>query len=457
MGLQKLEKKIKKAEVELDGEPFFRMTANPAADSTDVLEPCSTLANINPHETDTRLRFQTEGHAYYFDGEKTDTRFDAWQAVQNMKAGKDWPRLEYAASNIQVNVILLKLVDAPGSVRDRLTEVLQHEPLDMESLCAELIRFREELSNWDNIVQEIMLHDSEIVDLWKTKSFHACNAGTWMHSMLEHMMNGSDILPGTMTQNLNLAVDFLRDLHDEMPGLVAYRSEWTIYATRENLAGSIDLVLFDTSDGNFVLIGWKRSEKLQHKCNGYGKFMMEPLQDIPDCQGEQYRLQLNMYMWILEHYYFKKVKSMKAVCAYPNSCNEAFVDDVPDLTNVVDRLMKHRRVEAQAKRTPCDFSMPDTADLAGEGGVDAAMDPAAELIGPPGLQALPETTIAVAQDTLSALEEEAQNAEQGFPVFMQRRRQIKGANDSARTSVNDGGRETYVRVHSGFCYVYDEE
>ena len=358
--------------------------------------------------------------------------FDAWQAVQNMKAGKDWPRLEYAASNIQVNVILLKLVDAPGSVRDRLTEVLQHEPLDMESLCAELIRFREELSNWDNIVQEIMLHDSEIVDLWKTKSFHACNAGTWMHSMLEHMMNGSDILPGTMTQNLNLAVDFLRDLHDEMPGLVAYRSEWTIYATRENLAGSIDLVLFDTSDGNFVLIGWKRSEKLQHKCNGYGKFMMEPLQDIPDCQGEQYRLQLNMYMWILEHYYFKKVKSMKAVCAYPNSCNEAFVDDVPDLTNVVDRLMKHRRVEAQAKRTPCDFSMPDTADLAGEGGVDAAMDPAAELIGPPGLQALPETTIAVAQDTLSALEEEAQNAEQGFPVFMQRRRQIKGANDSAR-------------------------
>ena len=49
------------------------MTANPAADSTDVLEPCSTLANINPHETDTRLRFQTEGHAYDFDGEKTDT------------------------------------------------------------------------------------------------------------------------------------------------------------------------------------------------------------------------------------------------------------------------------------------------------------------------------------------------------------------------------------------------
>ncbi|CAE7650574.1 unnamed protein product [Symbiodinium sp. CCMP2592] len=423
------------------GEPFFRMTANPEADSTDVLESCSTLANLNPHETDARLRFQTEGHAYYIDGEKIVTsliheyaaEFDAWQAVQNMKAGKNWPRREYAVSDIQVDVILLKLVDAPGSARERLTEVLQHQPMDIESLCAELARFREELSNWDDIVQEIMLQDNEIVDFWKKKSFHACNAGTWMHSMLEHMMNGSDILPGTMTKELSMAVDFLRELHDEMPGLVAYRSEWTIYAGRENLAGSIDLVLFDTSDEKFVLIDWKRSEKLQQKYNSYGKFMMEPLQDIPDCQGEHYRLQLNIYKWILESYYSKKVKSMKVVCAYPNSCNEAFVDDVPDLTSAVDRLMKHRRAHVQAKRTACDFSqMPETADLAGEEDIDAAMEPAGELPGPSSLQALPETATVVVQDTLLALEEEPQAADQGFPMFMQKRRDMKGANDSAQ-------------------------
>ena len=54
-------------------EPFFQMTENPAADDTDGLESCSALANINPHEIDARLRFQTEGHAYFFDEEKVDT------------------------------------------------------------------------------------------------------------------------------------------------------------------------------------------------------------------------------------------------------------------------------------------------------------------------------------------------------------------------------------------------
>ena len=54
-------------------EPTFRMTAEPSRDNTDVLQPCDTLAQINSHEMDHRIRFEPEGHRYFFDGKKIDT------------------------------------------------------------------------------------------------------------------------------------------------------------------------------------------------------------------------------------------------------------------------------------------------------------------------------------------------------------------------------------------------
>ena len=85
------------------------------------------------------------------------------------------------------------------------------------------------LSAWDEVVSEIVIHDNEIADLWQRKSNLACNAGTWVHAMFEHMMN-------------------------------CFHIEWTIHAVNEDLAGSIDLALLDAADG-LVLFDWKRSEK----------------------------------------------------------------------------------------------------------------------------------------------------------------------------------------------------
>ena len=75
-----------------------------------------------------------------------------------------------------------------------------------------------------------------------------------------------------------------------------FRTEWCIYATEEDLAGSIDLVLRDPVTEVLCLIDWKRSEKLADKYEGFGKFMKPPLQGVSDCQGQHYRLQLNIYM-----------------------------------------------------------------------------------------------------------------------------------------------------------------
>ena len=94
---------------------------------------------------------------------------------------------------------------------------------------------------------------------------------------------------------------------------------------------------------------WKRSEKLPSKYNSYGKYMAHPIDKIQDCQGEHYRLQLNMYKWILERYYDKRVKAMKVVSTAKNHTQEPFVDNVPHLSDAVDALMAHRRANLPQK------------------------------------------------------------------------------------------------------------
>ena len=95
---------------------------------------------------------------------------------------------------------------------------------------------------------------------------------------------------------------------------------------------------------------WKRSEKPPSKYNSYGKYMAPPIDEIPDCQGEHYRLQLNMYKWILERYYDKRIKAMKVVSMAKNHRQEPFVDNVPHLSNAVDVLMAHRRANLLQRR-----------------------------------------------------------------------------------------------------------
>ena len=67
-----------------------------------------------------------------------------------------------------------------------------------------------------------------------------------------------------------------------------------------------------------------------------------PLQRTADCQGEHYRLQLNIYKWILEKYYGVKVTGMKVVCVHPRYLPDGSVDEVPDMQDAINVLMQSR-------------------------------------------------------------------------------------------------------------------
>ncbi|CAE7810987.1 unnamed protein product [Symbiodinium sp. CCMP2592] len=326
--------------------PIFVMTSKPEQDSPDRVLPCTPLREANKVEMDARLSFQTEGHRYFCDGNPVtglihqfSEEFDADAALIKMKCGTRWPRPEYIRPDINRDALLLLLQRADCPETQGLAKLLQDSTPDASDLCADLLRAQNGLAEvWTEILSLVTMSDQEILDYWQTKRDCAAKAGTWMHILFEHMLNGFHVVPKSMSRELSMAVNFLK----KYKHCVAYRTEWTVYAKEEDVAGSIDFVLQDPEDDGLILIDWKRSEKLASKYAS-PNCMKHPLGELQDAQGQHYRLQLNMYKWILENHYSVKVKEMVVFCAHPQFLPDGFTDIVPNMQDLVDAVMEKRR------------------------------------------------------------------------------------------------------------------
>ena len=269
--------------------------------------------------------------------------FDPSLAITTMKTGKNWPRPEYMTDEYNIAVIKVLVGNCSQDETAKLLSLLADATTTRSDLCHELQLLKHKSSVWEDLVKEFVLTDSEIMQTWSDNALRASTAGTWMHAMFEHVLNGFDVIPKSLHEELSMCLRFLSDTVNEFPKLRIFRTEWTIYAIDEDVAGSIDAVFVDQEDDKLVLVDWKRSKKLPEKYNGYGKLMSGPLSSVPDCQGEHYRLQLNMYKWILTKYYEKDIKSMMVVSTAANATKEPFVDLVPDMQETVGKLMSVRR------------------------------------------------------------------------------------------------------------------
>ena len=93
-----------------------------------------------------------------------------------------------------------------------------------------------------------------------------------------------------------------------------------VYDSDNKLAGSIDM-LFINENGNLEIYDWKRSKEVS-KSNNWGKFSCHSqLEHLPDTNYWHYSLQLNIYKFILEKNYGKKVESMYLVVLHPDNKN----------------------------------------------------------------------------------------------------------------------------------------
>jgi len=128
------------------------------------------------------------------------------------------------------------------------------------------------------------------------------------------------------------------------PHLKPYRTEWMIFNEDVKLAGSIDMVYENESDGSLMIYDWKRCKDIK-KTNSFGAFALtECISHLPDTNFWHYALQLNTYKAILEAKYEKKVSQMCLVCLHPNLPTYE-IHIVPELTEEMADLFALRRAD----------------------------------------------------------------------------------------------------------------
>lgn len=189
----------------------------------------------------------------------------------------------------------------------------------------------------------------QILEEWDTKGSKSREIGTFLHSQIENYYLGNPV-----TRIYNYTYDGIyvheNELYDIKPkefqyflnferdrAIVPYRTELRIFCKDKKIAGTIDLL---TKNGDkYDIYDWKRSEKIfddKRYDKGFGG-----LSHIYSNPQNHYKIQQNLYRWILEKEYNIKIGNMYLVVMHPSFENYRIIE-VPrmdrEIKYIVDNL-----------------------------------------------------------------------------------------------------------------------
>ena len=309
------------------------------------------LRRLHPHPNDGHLTVNAAEHAYFWKGERVRRsvtqvikqfaeEFDADAIIAGMRQGPEWPRPGYLRRQPCTESMrsLQQLQHTVPEAADVLL-LMQNSERDEQTACAAIRRLKGRHPQHATSCNALGLSPEEIKEKWEMSRLRCARAGTWMHAQFECLLNGGS---SPVTPEVSLFLAFLRT---QLP-LKAYRTEWAVYASTVQVAGTIDFV-GEKPDGKKVLVDWKRSGSIAGKERHFGKFMQPPVDDVPDCAVWQYRLQLNIYRVILEEHYDQQVAAMFVVCTHPDRGCKPWVDIVPLMDRQAKALLSRCSEPAQ--------------------------------------------------------------------------------------------------------------
>ena len=167
----------------------------------------------------------------------------------------------------------------------------------------------------------------DILMEWEENRKDAADKGTILHEKIENFYNNIE-------DNLDAPeFTYFKKFIQKYPKLKPYKTEWRIFDSNLSLAGSIDMV-YEKDNGDLFLFDWKRSTKI---INGAGHLIesdydygFDELSHIADNSYNRYSLQLNLYKYIIESNYGKKISSMNLLILHPHF-HTFFHLQIPDL------------------------------------------------------------------------------------------------------------------------------
>ena len=155
---------------------------------------------------------------------------------------------------------------------------------------------------------------TDILQEWE----HRRNRGTIVHQEIE-----SSIIELNTLKNHEYKTDNFHTLDAKSKqGLLFLKTcniyknniifpEVKVYSEELQLAGTIDLMIYNKPKNCISLIDWKTNVEI--KKTGYKKGTLDPTKSIEDCSFNKYELQLSMYQYILEKHYKATVNGLYIV------------------------------------------------------------------------------------------------------------------------------------------------
>ena len=331
-------------------------------------EHCVKLLQIKfAHERDSRMKFYAEPHIYSVDGTFVDTSatslvhlhengFDPDNAINKMKMGANWPRLEYVTglehiTNVDDFVTTkgnMLVYDGKCAAYLRKDDLSDASSIEIITILQDLSKIKCVLcdSNTCNhykwYVFEDIMSTNKIKDAWSKKGEDARNRGTEGHLQMELWANSEPCR--MLDPSVVVGHEFIRNVLLPL-NITVFRTEWELFADEEDFAGSVDLVA-KTPDNKLVIIDWKRSPKLKDDLfNKYSK-MKPPFNHLHDSKGAKYAIQLSIYMYMLQKYYGYQVSQLLLVSIHEDN---PFYTSVPYMKPEIEYLMQQRRQITMAK------------------------------------------------------------------------------------------------------------
>ena len=149
------------------------------------------------------------------------------------------------------------------------------------------------------------------------KGRKAREAGTNMHLQIENYYNDIEYEKDTeILKFLEFEKKYIKDKYKP------YRTEWQIFDEDSFLAGTVDMV-YEKKEGELFIFDWKRSKNIIKKdgtIDNKNPFEngKKGLSHLSSTDYNKYTLQQNIYKYILEKNYDKKISSMNLLILHPN-------------------------------------------------------------------------------------------------------------------------------------------
>lgn len=190
-------------------------------------------------------------------------------------------------------------------------------PFDREASARTILRSKSYLTSQSR--EQYEYHGMSKEEIWASWE-EASRLGTEMHAKIEHYWNESyDVFSEEAMQIRELG--FFRSFLADFPHLRAYRTEWMVFHEELRLSGSIDMVFQDPDGEEGVdvwIYDWKRCKNIRKPYPSCDPGSVACTENLKNVNVHHYSLQLNLYKYILETKYGKRVTHMCLLFLHPN-------------------------------------------------------------------------------------------------------------------------------------------